>query len=90
MIKSIKTTLGLATIIILSTMFITACSSQNPPLEKSGAQLWGENCVRCHNAPSPSAFSDNQWETVAMHMKIRANLNSSETAEIVEFLQMAN
>lgn len=88
--RSTKSALVLASILIFSLMFISACSSQNQVPEKSGAQLWGENCVRCHNAPSPSAFSDDQWETVTMHMKVRANINSSETSEIVKFLQMAN
>jgi mono/diheme cytochrome c family protein len=59
-------------------------------LEKGGAQLWGENCVRCHNAPDPPSFGDVEWETIGMHMRIRANLTDSEVNKIVEFLKLAN
>ena len=80
----------LLVVLTLTGLVLSACSTQQVPADKSGAQLWGENCVRCHNAPSPSSFSDDQWETVTMHMRVRANLNAKETSEIVDFLQMAN
>ena len=54
---------------------------------KSGAQLWAENCQRCHNTPSPSAFSPEQWETVGMHMQTRALLTDKERDKIVVFLK---
>ncbi len=81
--------------ILLALTFISliiayGCSSSSDLTNKSGAQLWGENCVRCHNAPSPSAFSDIEWETIAQHMRVRANLNSAQVDKIVDFLQMAN
>ena len=72
------------------TVFVSGCSSTSEVSQKSGAQLWGENCVRCHNAPSPAAFSDIEWETVTQHMKVRANLDTEQTKSILEFLQMAN
>ncbi len=71
-------------------LFTYGCSTTKELDAKAGAQLWGENCVRCHNAPSPSAFSDTEWETVAQHMRVRANLNSNQVDKIVKFLQMAN
>lgn len=58
--------------------------------EKSGAQLWAENCSRCHNSPSPTVYSDDKWETVSMHMKIRANISNNEIKLIKDFLQSAN
>ena len=57
---------------------------------KVGAQLWGENCVRCHNAPAPNAFEDKEWNAIGLHMKIRANLTHDELVKILEFLKMAN
>ncbi len=84
----INTLLGM---FFATTLFIVGCSStQDVALAKSGAQLWGENCVRCHNAPSPTAFSDIQWETIGQHMRIRANLTAQQTDKVVEFLKMAN
>jgi hypothetical protein len=54
---------------------------------KSGAQLWAENCVRCHNIRSPSSLSPVQWEVATMHMRIRANLTPEEHKKILEFLK---
>ena len=55
--------------------------------EKGGAQLWGENCNRCHNIRSPSNYSPAQWEVVMMHMRVRANLTPEERKKILEFLK---
>ena len=71
-------------------LFIAGCAATKPIAEKPGALLWGENCVRCHNAPSPSAFTDTQWEAIGKHMRVRANLTEEEVNKIVEFLSMAN
>jgi len=57
---------------------------------KSGAQLWGENCVRCHSVPAPSSYNSTDWETIGLHMRIRANLTAYETDKIFEFLKSAN
>lgn len=70
---------------------ISSCSSTNSLVEaKSGAQLWGENCIRCHNAPSPETFSDTEWDVAIMHMRIRANLTENEAVKIAAFLKIAN
>ena len=69
---------------------ISGCSGSNNIQGKQGAQLWGENCVRCHNAPSPAAFNDFEWETVGKHMYIRASLTDEEVKKIVAFMKMAN
>lgn len=55
--------------------------------EKGGAQLWAENCQRCHNMRSPSSYNDAQWEDVMMHMRVRANLTPEEQKKIQEFLK---
>tara|TARA_R110000868_G_scaffold123812_2_gene327620 strand:+ start:354 stop:623 length:270 start_codon:yes stop_codon:yes gene_type:complete len=83
----IFTILGMAAL----SAYITGCKTQTEMVKaKSGAQLWGENCIRCHNAPSPDTFSDVEWEVAGMHMQIRANLTEDETTKIIEFLQAAN
>ena len=55
--------------------------------EKSGAQLWAENCIRCHNIRSPSNYSPAQWDVVMMHMRVRANLTPEEHKKILAFLK---
>jgi hypothetical protein len=57
------------------------------PIAKSGAQLWAENCVRCHNIRSPGSYSGAQWEVAMMHMRVRANLTPEEHKKILEFLK---
>lgn len=59
-------------------------------IEKSGAQLWGETCNRCHIAPSPADYNDTDWETISLHMRVRANLTENESQKIEEFLKSAN
>jgi cytochrome c553 len=69
------------------TITINGCVASTKVKAKTGAQLWAENCIRCHNTPSPSTFSSEQWETVGMHMQTRALLTNEEREKIVKFLQ---
>jgi len=94
----IKIFVGTILLIILS-ISIVSCSAKKEAysdasdefvMEKSGAQLWGETCNRCHLAPSPSAYNDTDWKTIGLHMRVRANLTENEITKIVEFLQSAN
>jgi hypothetical protein len=64
-----------------------ACKASQQVSGKSGAQLWAENCQRCHNTPSPATFSPEQWETVGMHMQTRALITEEEKTKIVSFLK---
>ena len=59
-------------------------------IEKSGAQYWGETCNRCHLSPSPVDYNDTDWETISLHMRVRANLTALEINKIEEFLKSAN
>jgi hypothetical protein len=61
-----------------------------PPTEKAGAELWTENCTRCHNPRPPEYYSDAQWDTVVHHMRLRANLTGDEARKVAEFLKAAN
>lgn len=74
---------------IIAIMFINGCAATQMVTAKTGTQLWGENCIRCHNAPPSSDYSPAQWETIGMHMKLRANLTDDETNKIVAFLKSA-
>ena len=60
------------------------------PPEKSGVQLWSENCSRCHNMRPPDEFSAAQWATIVHHMRLRANLTGDEERKITAFLQASN
>ena len=67
-----------------------AAAAEAKSTGKGGAQLWAENCVRCHNNRSPSTYSDGEWDVAMHHMRIRANLTAEEHRKILQFLKSAN
>ena len=86
----------LAVAVLAAAMVAGACapkpgaSSAAAPALKGGAEIWSENCARCHNSQSPSIYSDAEWDTVALHMRTRANLTAREHRAILAFLKSAN
>ena len=74
-------------LIILLVAIFNGCTVSQKIEAKSGAQLWAENCQRCHNTPSPSTFSPEKWETIGLHMQSRALLTETEKNKIVDFLK---
>lgn len=102
-ISRVSSSIGFSGVVILSlcgaaAWLVLGCAANKPSGEvaagpapsgpgKGGAQLWAENCVRCHNIRSPSNYSPAQWEVVMMHMRLRANLTPEEHKKIVEFLK---
>ena len=82
-----KTTwVTIVSLVFLIAVMLNSCMESKMVANKSGAQLWAENCQRCHNTPSPSTFSHEQWVTVGMHMQTRAQLTDKEREKIVAFL----
>jgi len=83
-----------ALVVLTSLLPVFRASNAEPaaatPASPSGAQLWADNCGNCHNLRSPSSLSDSQWEVVAMHMRVRANLTEQAHAEILAFLKSAH
>ncbi|MEO7120319.1 MAG: cytochrome c [Ginsengibacter sp.] len=63
------------------------CASSARITAKSGAQLWAENCQHCHNTPSPSTFSHDQWQTIGMHMQSRGLITDTEKDKIIAFMK---
>ena len=76
--------------ILFSIVTIYSCVTPKAIMAKSGAQLWGENCNRCHNSPPPTIYSDAQWEVVIQHMRYKANLTDLEARKVEDFLKSAN
>jgi hypothetical protein len=71
---------------IFLVILINGCVESRKVAEKTGAQLWAENCQRCHNTPPANAFSKEQWITIGMHMQTRAQLTDKERDRIIAFL----
>jgi cytochrome c1 len=77
----------LAFLISGSAILLNSCAPTKAISEKSGAQLWGENCNRCHNAPSMDQYGKDQWSVIGNHMKLKAGLTDAEVNKIVAYLQ---
>ncbi|MCF6171323.1 MAG: cytochrome c [Bacteroidales bacterium] len=76
---------------ITAIAILSGCTAQREvAAQKSGAELWAQNCIRCHNIPSPTAYNNDEWETIGLHMRERANMTNEQIGKIVEFLQAAN
>ena len=87
--NKIKLLAALCAFLMMATVY-NACTVPQSIADKSGAQLWGENCKRCHNAPPPTMYNDDQWKAIVTHMQVRANITKTEASKIMEFLQSAN
>lgn len=89
--KTYKIIIGFS-VLALILIIIQACSLEREAMvqNKQGVQLWGENCIRCHNIPAPTDFNDVDWSTLELHMKVRANLTEEESKKIFEFIKSVN
>jgi hypothetical protein len=67
-----------------------APTAPSPAVAANGATLWAENRGHCHNIRSPDSYSDAQWDVVALHMRVRANLTAPERDQILAFLRSAH
>ena len=75
-------------IIASGEVLFNSCAPTKEIKEKSGAQLWGENCNRCHNAPTIDQYSKEQWGIIIpAHMRREAGLTDAEVGKIVNFLK---
>jgi hypothetical protein len=80
----------LAAFMVIALAGFNACKTPEAIMGKSGVQLWGENCNRCHNAPDPATYSDDQWDVITEHMRQKALLTDRELIKISAFLKSAN
>jgi mono/diheme cytochrome c family protein len=49
-----------------------------------GQEVFQQNCSRCHNAPE--GFSSRVSGSVALHMRVRANLSAEDYKALLHFL----
>ncbi len=59
----------------------------DPPKQISGVELYAIHCNRCHPERYPVEFNQNQWKTLMLHMRVRANLPASQARAILQYLQ---
>jgi len=70
-----------------SMVVISSCTVSQKVQNKTGTQLWGENCGRCHNAPGPGEFSAANWDIIGRHMRVRTNITETEEKKIIDYLK---
>ncbi|GJM16003.1 MAG: hypothetical protein DHS20C13_13300 [Thermodesulfobacteriota bacterium] len=58
--------------------------------ELSGADLWSQNCSRCHNVRSPQEYNDAQWNIIVSHMRVIGGIPAAQARAITKFLQETN
>ncbi len=66
---------------------ISGCAVSQKINDKTGTQLWGENCGRCHNPPGPGEFSSANWDIIGSHMRVRTNITETEERKIIDYLK---
>ena len=54
---------------------------------KGRAQLWTENCPRCHNARPATFYTLREWDVAMHHMRVRCALTAMEHKKIMEFFE---
>ncbi|MFA5937729.1 MAG: hypothetical protein WC809_00110 [Sinimarinibacterium sp.] len=67
-----------------------ATSALDPMAFVRGAQKWGNTCARCHAMRDAKDLDDAEWQVVVTHMRARAGLTATDSAEILRFLQQSN
>src|SRR5499427_4158896 len=53
----------------------------------TGGQVFSMYCGYCHNAPTLADRPFSNFQNVAAHMRVRANLTGKEYAKLMEFLR---
>jgi mono/diheme cytochrome c family protein len=64
-----------------------ATTTEKRELFRKGARLWPVYCNYCHNARPAGEFSPLQWDTIMLHMRVRANLPAGDARAIREYLE---
>ena len=67
-----------------------AQAEPRPKPKLDGAKVYAWNCGSCHSERYPSERNDADWELIATHMRVRANLTAAQTEAVLEYLQGNN
>ena len=56
-------------------------------LVRQGAREWSAYCSSCHNARPSSERSPGEWDTIMLHMRVRANLPARDAEALLAYLK---
>jgi hypothetical protein len=66
---------------------LASAGPPDAPAPKGRAQLWAENCPRCHNARPATFYTLREWDVAMHHMRVRCSLTAEEHRKIMEFFK---
>lgn len=55
--------------------------------QRSGVEIWQQNCGSCHALQPPNRYTADLWETVMTEMRLAARLSDAEADKVLEFLK---
>ena len=61
--------------------------SKKGEVKLNGAELYAINCNRCHPERYAPERTAEQWNTILLHMRTRANLPAEQARVILHYLQ---
>jgi hypothetical protein len=70
-----------------SSVQLASAGQPDTPISKGRAQLWAENCPRCHNARPATFYTLREWDVAMHHMRVRCSLTAEEHRKIMEFFK---
>lgn len=73
--------------LLLPSTALAEDEAERKALVRQGARLWSPYCGACHNARPPAERSPVEWDTIMMHMRVRANLPAQDARALLEFLK---
>jgi len=85
---------GIGPFLLLLALALNTRAAESEPTETQlflkGAKLWGEYCGLCHNARAGSEFNRLEWDTLLLHMRVRANLPAEDAEALRVFLRSSH
>jgi hypothetical protein len=62
-------------------------TEKTPQKKLTGAELYALHCNRCHPERYAPERTAEQWKTILVHMRTRANIPTEQAKAILQFLQ---
>ena len=62
-------------------------NEKKPRKKLNGAELYALHCNRCHPERYAPERTAEQWQTILLHMRTRANIPAEQARAILQYLQ---
>lgn len=65
----------------------TLLSPTESVAQRSGPEIWGAVCGRCHLIQPPNRYTAKDWESIGIHMTVTARLTTAQAEAVLAFLR---